>query len=89
MAVYLISHDLKEPNKDYNPLFDAIKSCGAWKQYLDSTWFLTTYKTAKDIFDILEPHIDLHDNVLIVRITPESKGWLPREAWDWLTAQEY
>ena len=50
MAVNLINHNLNAPNKYYNPLYDVIKSCGVWLQYLDSSWFLTTYKTAKDIF---------------------------------------
>lgn len=89
VAVYLISYDLKTPGKDYQDLYDAIKSCGAWRHYLDSTWLLTTYKPAKDIFEILQPHLDTSDHILIVRLASESCGWLPREAWDWITAQEY
>ena len=72
MAVYLINHNLNEPNKDYNPLYDMIESCDVWLQYLDSSWFLTAYKTAKDIFEILETYRDLNDKELLFFITSEQ-----------------
>lgn len=90
MAVFMVSYDLKTPGKDYTDLHDALKSCGAWRQYLDSTLLLSTpYKNAKDIFDIIEPHMDINDRVLIVRIAAEASGSLPREAWEWINAQTY
>jgi len=43
-----------------------------WRQYLEPSWFLTTYKTAKDIFEILETYKDLNDKEPLVCITSKQ-----------------
>lgn len=47
--VYLITYDLKKPGQDYSNVHDAIKSCGTWWHYLESTWLVDSYLTAEQI----------------------------------------
>jgi hypothetical protein len=28
--IYAINYDLRQPNRDYSGVFEAIKTCGAW-----------------------------------------------------------
>ena len=51
--IYAINYDLKQPGQNYNELYEAIKSCGAWWHYLDSTWLVDTSLTAQGIWNKL------------------------------------
>lgn len=84
MTVYLISYDLKKPDRDYSGLYDAIKSFQTWWHYLESTWIIKSEKTSKEIFDIIKPHIDKNDHLIIIQVTNDYKGWLPPKAWEWI-----
>lgn len=86
MKVYAICYDLNNPGQDYQPLYDAIKeiSDDAWWCYLDSTWLICTNKSAEQISDVLRANIDDNDSLLVIRVSEESAGWLPKDAWDWL-----
>ena len=85
--IYAINYDLKKPRRDYAGLYDAIKSCGDWWHYLDSTWLVDTRLTAENIWQRLEPHVDENDFVLVIRVAPNFQGWLPKDAWDWITSR--
>ena len=82
--VFSISYDLNKPGQDYKGLYEAIKSCGEWWHYLDSTWLVSTNLTADDIWGKLQPYVDENDRVLIVRATRPKQGWLPKKAWSWI-----
>lgn len=85
--IYAITYDLKAPGRNYDKLHAAITSCGAWWHFLDSTWLVDTTLGAAGIWARLEPHIDQNDNLLVVSIGTDRQGWLPKEAWDWITAR--
>jgi hypothetical protein len=42
MTIYSINYDLKKPGRDYEGLYTAIKGCGDWWHYLESTWLVDT-----------------------------------------------
>ena len=52
MATYLISYDLAEGG-DYETLIAAIKSYGTWAHITESTWAVSTDKTATEVRDHL------------------------------------
>ena len=87
--IYLISYDLNSPGKDYTGLHNAIKTVGAWWHHLDSTWLVDTMMPPADIYNILSPHIDRNDHLLIVQIVRNYWGYLPQDAWDWMAARAY
>lgn len=82
----LITYDLKQPNKDYEALYDAIKGCGSnWWHYLESTWLIQTNISPDECAKRLRQAMDDDDFLLVVDITRQQRqGWLPSKAWDWI-----
>lgn len=83
--IFLITYDLNSPGRDYNPLYDKIKSLGANFHPLESTWFLESSNTAHFISESLRAVMDENDSLFVVEITGmQRQGWLPKTAWEWL-----
>lgn len=83
--IFAVNYDLKAPGRNYSALYEAIKSCGDWWHYLGSTWLLDTQLSADGIWKRLQPHTDSNDYVLVIGVTAASQGWLPRDAWKWIS----
>ena len=85
MMLYAINYDLKkDQGKDYNDLYEVIKSVGVWWHYLESTWIVETDKNSEEIWKIIEKIKDKEDHFLIIKLENEKQGWLPKKAWEWL-----
>ena len=83
----LITYDLKQPDRNYNALYDAIKNCGKrWWHYLESVWIVyVENSTPQECYNHIHPYMDNNDNLFIVDITDKDfYGWLPKDAWRWL-----
>jgi hypothetical protein len=90
VSVLLITHALNDQNKDYTPFFDALKgNCNYWWHYFDATWIVSTHHSAHEYANLLYPHMNTTDHLLVVKITREHQGWLPIKAWEWLNEREY
>jgi hypothetical protein len=85
--IYAINYDLKKPGRDYSDLYTAIKSCGVWWHYLESIWLVDTHLNAHSIWNKIKGAIDNNDRVLIIGVTADNSGWLPKDAWDWINAR--
>jgi len=85
--IYAINYDLKKPGRDYSGLYDAIKSCGAWWHYLESTWLVDTNLNAEGVWKRIEAHFDRNDRALVIGITKDHQGWLPNDAWEWINGR--
>lgn len=86
--IYAINYDLKQPNRDYSGVFEAIKSCGYWWHYLESTWLVDTNLGAQEIWDRLSPHVHSKDRVLVHAVGHDRQGWLPQDAWAWINSRQ-
>jgi hypothetical protein len=76
MSTYMIGYDLNRPGQNYQNLFDAIKAQSKlWWHHLDSTWIITSDKSAKEIRDALVPHIDRNDELLVAKLSGEAAWW--------------
>lgn len=86
----LITYDLKSPDKDYAPLYEAIKKCGdKWWHYLESVWLVHTNLSPNECFERLRENLDGGDRCLVVHITSQQRqGWLPTKAWEWIKAND-
>lgn len=88
MEVYLISYDLRQPDRDYNNLYDKIKCVALdWQHPMESLWIITTSdKNANSIYCDLKPAIDSNDFLLVIQLknNPDRQGWLSSEFWKWL-----
>lgn len=84
MTVYCVSYDLNKAGQNYNALYEELKKAGTWWHYLDSTWLIDTSLTAQSLSDRLLKHIDSNDRLLVIKVTRDYQGYLPKEAWDWI-----
>ena len=82
-----INYDLKQPGRDYTGLYEAIKGLGSWWHHLGSTWLVNTNLNAAEIWRQLATHVDTNDSMLIIGVTADRSGWLPKEAWGWINDQ--
>lgn len=73
MGRYLISYDLRN-KRDYEDLYEAIKSYLKHTQVLESVWAVKSEKTASEIRDSLKQFID-NDDGLFVSSCPEGAAW--------------
>lgn len=90
--VFAIIYDIDTTKRNYSPLFEKIKSLGAWMHYIDSAWFVSpsSPRTAQEIFNELEPFIDQKDDyLLVIGLKGDYQGWLPKEAWDWMNKSTF
>ncbi len=66
----MIGYDLNKAGKDYSGLIQEIKdSCKTWWHHLDSTWIVVTDLTPVEVRDLLAPHIDSDDEILVATIS--------------------
>jgi hypothetical protein len=84
VTVYCVSYDLNKAGQNYNALYEELKKAGTWWHYLDSTWLIDTSLTAQSLSDRLLKHIDSNDRLLVIKVTRDYQGYLPKEAWDWI-----
>lgn len=84
MKAFLITYDLTVPGRDYNDLYEEIKSSGRWWHYLESSWIVITEESPQQIWDRLGSHLDNNDFMLIIEVRCNVQGWLPKDAWDWI-----
>jgi hypothetical protein len=88
--VLLITYKLNNRLKDYSPLFAAVKANSiAWWHYLDTTWIVTTGHSAHSYANMLYPHIEETDRLLIIKVEKDYQGWLTEDAWAWLNNKEF
>ncbi|MCK4241417.1 MAG: hypothetical protein KAX30_07315 [Candidatus Atribacteria bacterium] len=74
MACYIISYDLRK-DRDYEALYEAIKSYGTWAHITESTWAVTTSKSAVQVRDHLSSVMDNDDRLFIVKSGVEA-AWI-------------
>jgi hypothetical protein len=87
--ILLVTYDLKKTGKDYTSLYNILKTAPNWWHFMDSTWILQTIESVEVWNNKIKTVIDQNDLVLIVDITKRPRqGWLTKEAWDWIRANE-
>ncbi|GAA5139376.1 hypothetical protein GCM10023213_19950 [Prosthecobacter algae] len=89
MKVYSINYTLKAPGRNYAPLLNAIRSLFPDHIHpLDSCWFVYTSVTAMQIKDLLTPHMDVNDVILVlVAKGPGAAQLLDSTSVNWLNSK--
>jgi len=88
MSSYMIGYDLNKTGQDYTNLITTIKETfETWWHYLDSTWIVVSDLSSTEIRDLLKPHIDTNDELLVAKLTGEG-AWIGfiEKASQWLKA---
>lgn len=74
MAVFLISYDLRKPDFNYQPLYDALARIKA-KHVQDSVWGVNTTSSASQVFDYLWRHMHSEKDRLFVVTFEKEKDY--------------
>ncbi|MFD4543987.1 hypothetical protein [Streptomyces bauhiniae] len=73
MAALMIGYDLNKPGQNYTTLINEIKALGSWCHPLESTWVVSTTKSASQVRDTLKGFVDTNDELLVMDVT--GTGW--------------
>lgn len=65
----IITYDLCKSGKNYNDLYEYIKSYAVWAHITESTWFISTEKTCASIRDEINKIIDSDDRIFVAELT--------------------
>src|SRR4051812_49397514 len=85
--ILIISYDLSLV-ANHSAFFETLKQQGLWWHYLTSTWLVSTNKTPDQVYNALVPTMVQADRLLIFELGRAHQGYLPKEAWDWITQQQ-
>ncbi len=66
--VYIVSYDLKKPDRNYEDLTNGLKSFGTWWHQTGSVWVIVTSKTTADVRDYLRQFMDANDKLFVVQL---------------------
>lgn len=84
MKVYQVSYDLRK-QRNYEPLYERIRSYGQWAHTLESSWVIVTDQSAAQVRDYLRGAMDQDDRLLVTRLKGEAAWFgLKDDVSDWL-----
>ncbi len=66
MAVYIVLYDLRKV-RDYDSLYNALKSFPKWAKITESAWAVVSEQTAIQIRDFLKQCIDSDDRLFVAK----------------------
>ena len=84
MSTYLISYDLRSPGRNYEPLYEYLRSYGTRSKPLESVWIIVAEKSAKTIRDEITAIVDSGDGVLVLKSGFEAAWRGVGSGDDWL-----
>jgi hypothetical protein len=82
---YCVTYDLGGDEGDYTGLYEVLKDSKRWWHYLESTWLVVVEGSVDELWERLLPHVTKADRLLVIDVTGDSQGLLPKKAWDWIT----
>ncbi len=72
MTCYIISYDLLKPGRNYDALYEAIRSYSRWARVNESVWAVVTNSNAVQIRDHLLQYLDQNDRVFVIKSGVEA-----------------
>ena len=86
MAVYMITYDLNSAGQDYENVIKAIKdaSTGVWCSYWKSSYLIKSNLTVQQVSDMITPHLDSNDRLLVIEVNKNYQGWLSEKQWKYI-----
>lgn len=90
--IYILTFDRSE-NFDYNKLHQFIKNdtleITDWWHYIKSSYLLVSPYSADFLANKIMQVIP-NQNFLVIKLNPiDHQGWLPKDAWDWISKYKY
>lgn len=86
MPVFGISYDLSQPGRNYNALYEAIKSLGSWAHPVESLWFVDSVHDREVVHDHIRKQMDGNDKLVVFSLGNRWKSTLLQtEVTDWMS----
>ena len=67
-------YDLRAPGRNYEQLYQAIKSYGTWGKLTESSWAIVSNQTVENIRNFLLNFIDGNDRIMVI-LSGKSAAW--------------
>lgn len=64
----IVIYDLMQPNRNYDELYEYLKSFSEWAHISDSAWFILTDESCVTIRDEIMQIIDSNDTVFVAEL---------------------
>ena len=82
MTCYIISYDLRK-QRNYDQLYEAIKSYDTWAHVLESVWAVKSPKSAVEVRDHLAKYLDADDGLFVIKSGTEAawRGVICKNDW--------
>lgn len=87
MNTILVSYDLQAPEKDYEKLWEHLKSYPNWARPLESFWLIKTDRTPNQMKEIIRDYyIDRDDKIFVVDVNGKAASWhnLSEKISEWI-----
>ncbi len=68
MSVFIVSYDLRQPGRNYQPLYDRLSGWGAIA-VLQSVWAIKANTTSEELRNDLLSRMDANDGLLVATTT--------------------
>lgn len=72
---YIVSYDLRSVDKDYEPLYKALKGFPAWGKLTESTWCVVSEMSCVEIRNLLRKCVDDNDLLIVIR-SGRKAAWI-------------
>lgn len=69
MTSMIIEYDLRAPGRNYDKLYEAIKSFSEWAHITESTWFIKSTDSCEQVRDKLKAYMDGNDSLFVAELT--------------------
>lgn len=80
---YIVTYDLRAPGRNYDSLYEALRSYGTYYHIQESVWIIVSNRSATEICDHLLTFIDSNDSLFVARLSGEA-AWFGVPDSDWL-----
>ena len=70
----IITYDLRLSDKNYDALYEKIKSYGVWARICESVWFIKTSDSVVEVRDNLFSVLDTDDRLFVAELSG-SAAW--------------
>lgn len=82
--IYIVTYDLNNPDKNYDELFETLKTFPAYSKILKSTWLIASTEPVAALNSKLFPFFDKNDSLFIARLYQDYNCYLPKTAISWI-----
>ena len=83
--VLIISYDLTNPGRNYEPLIKRIKELGPWARLGGSAYLVLTQYTVVQVRDYLWHVMDKSDKIYVgISLPPSAWAGMPNDVSEWI-----